>query len=584
MAGFLGNGLISKGLGSDLMQKTMNAINGTVPAIPNQGAPMPSAPAYQQPEQTNWYSQANAIGAGNVPAAYAPVQDVQQKAAKTGQDVLDWSNEKHEKANPITQADTMKVEYDENGTPYEAEEQRQGTLLSGIVSGGNDTGKVKEGRAAAGFAQGQDPDLFMLPDNEKYDNSRNPIGMFLADILGINDLFGSARRNEAEKNAEWAWEYGGKQFSEDDVKNMEKTMVTTPSGRKASTEDFMNAKYYLPNGETYTQDELLNGSSYDETGEYIYTPQGSLVPAEDYDNARVMLGDGQLMDQDEYLRVKAADGTNDPDVKFDAAYMMPNGDLLTYDDMQSAEAGGKLERVQTGDMGPGNIGKVNPDAPWENIADTIPWIVDTAANSAPYFIPVYNALSTGARMYAAMNGYDPDTFDHRDYTFADKEMDNGQWVGAMAKPVVDYASEYLWGIKPGLNSSIKGNALTKTLKAAGQEGTEEVLAAPFETLQNNGLQGFGSDQVWDEGQNKMVNVDTDGWQRARNVADNAFQNFMGGALFGGALSGPTEAKKAIMKKMGKGEYSLPDSNVVTREEEEEIDRMFDRFKDRGEGE
>ena len=586
---------------SDLMRKTMDAINGKKPSVGPTTENLPQQQSAAPQSNNDWYSQAQAIGGGGVPGAYAPqaqLPDPVQKAVDdTGKAIVDWSNEKVDKDNAITASTMAPVQYDENGTPQanpdateKGQPKRTGTLLSGLFGEGT-TGEFEKGRVARGDAQGVDPDFFMDESNEKYDTAGNPLDKVLTDVLAVNTWLGDLRSNSAEgaaKSGGYKYKFDGQEYTEDELLGNPKT-IEMQDGDNPDDFDMAVASYTLPNGEVLRHDQLDGGTarSFRPLAEGEEAPEDQMVQDDDgtlYTYDEVVLPSGEVITRDDLNHVQKnlvpADQAPEGAERVKQMFELPNGQQVSEEDLRDVEAGGKVEAIQQ-DTGVLNALKKGPKAPWEDIGDIVPWLIDTTANSLPYFIPGYNAVSSAARFAAAQEGYDPDTFDPATYTYEDKDLNKGQWVGEMASPITDYAMEKAGGMLPGLKSNVAGKTfLGRVAKTAAQEGGEEIPSSFFEQLADQGLEGLGKNQKWNPETGEFENVDTAPEERGLNILKNAAEGFAAGALYGGGLGTINQTKDSIKRKFGKEKYEAPKKNEKFNDDElSEIDRLVMRSQD-----
>lgn len=373
------------------------------------------------------------------------------------------------------------------------EPTRTGTLLSGLFGSGT-TAPVEKGRVGYGDAQGKNPSFWTSPDDPDYDKVSNPLDKGLLDILAANTTLGNLRRNSAEDTAEYAYNINGKDYSLEDL-------------------DGMDAVYNLVDGNSIkaSQLEQINNGLYDidDTGNVVLL-DGSRVNPQSLQDSAFSENDVQSL-------------------------ILPDGNTMTledYNDLSTTEP----EQTNKGFLG---MKAVDPVAPWEDPGQTLGWLTDMAANSAPYFVPGYNVLSAASRSVPAMKGFDSDSFDPETYTFADRQMSKSQQAGQLLSPIADYGMER-FGVAPGLKIKPSNSYLKTVGKIGTQEGLEEVLPSILEQLGQDGLLNYGMDR---DINNEFI--PTSGWGRFGNMLGNAAQGFGEGAIFGGLLGAGRAAPGAV---------------------------------------
>lgn len=274
---------------------------------------------------------------------------------------------------------------------------------------------------------------------------------------------------------------------------------------------------------------------------------------------------------------------------------MPNSTITWQDfmDLQNNESlmptqqnpgflGLNEQRFSTPDEEADDLSKIRDSLP-RGVADFPKWFLDVLASSAPFMLPgplgVVNGVMTGlSDAKLSSLGLDPTTYDPVSQTYAkvkDEKNSDRMWreAGSFVDPVIDsffgIGSKKLGGkmTERMLDKVAEGdkNALSKVIKKMEREefkrqyplpsvlgevvgeGLEEV---PGQWMQHVGdVGGFGN-----LGMNKKEDgsddYDTPLGDRIKNeVFGYMAPDFLGGALFGGALKAPELASSTI--KTGK---------------------------------
>ena len=430
---------------------------------------------------------------------------------KTGRFAQQPAKPKEEKMAPRS------ADFEEIGTG------KSNTLIPGGWGLGDTSLSFDDDRVRNGTVHNEMP-LFASEDDPNLGTYSNPVSKILEDVLALNTTVAQNRANWADDNSNWKVKIGGADYSEDDWKKAEPNFeqVLGPEGATHAADG-----YVLPDGTTIPL-EIWNARQFDEANQAVNFPGMGAIPADQYSGATVNL-----------LPIDQA--SPDADAFYSASYTMPDGQVVGTQDLILQEQGGKAERYQD-NAGLANIGKVDPKAPWEDIGDTLPWMLDVAAGSLPYFIPGYNLASAASRILPAAQGYDPDTFNPKDRTYENKEFNNGQWLGAMASPATDYLVEKLpLGVMVGGKTSkmMKGAKTIPGQVARGSfiEGVEEMPSAAFEQLQADGWLDYGKDVSYDPQTGEPIYDDeTTGEQRIANTMTNLRDGLLSGAVFGAPIS------------------------------------------------
>lgn len=489
--------------------------------------------------------------------------------------LVEWGKDEKSQDNPI-EAATMSVEEFNGQQPEEESQQepRTGTLLSGVFGEGT-TAPVPEGRVARGDAQGPDAPLLMFEDDERFDTASNPLDKLLTDVLAANLTFGNSRSGPANENAEWSYRLGNKgSYTEEEIAEA----FENPQMRIAQPgeePDYVNLGWVLPDGSTLSDEDMSNVQA----GQYHQAAQGEAAHGQMEDGTpyvleTLILPDGREVSYNDYMQATEYNlpGDQAPEGQgtgFVFSYTLPNGVEITEEDLISEESGGPLVAEQT-NKGRLNMGAAQPSAPWEDITDFFPWMYDTAAHSAPYFVPGYNALSAASRFAPAQEGFDPDTFDPSTYTYEDRTLDSDQWVGEMGAPLADYFMEKVGGIVPGGGYGKLAQARTapgRIAKTAVEEGFEEIPASLFEMLSDDGFANYGKNSIIDPETGERIYLDTSDQDRLGNIGYNAAEGFGGGAIFGGILGGGKEAGRGIRNNMKKNKYVPPQQTTTLPQEQ-----------------
>lgn len=215
------------------------------------------------------------------------------------------------------------------------------------------------------------------------------------------------------------------------------------------------------------------------------------------------------------------------------------------------------------DYGPGNISKPNPEGVLENPSDVLPWFVDMALSSAPYFDTRTAATKGVADTFASAQGMKPGRQgSDGTYNLVSENPNFNEVASSTIGSAILPVTEHLWGPLgehmfngptravlshiPGIKNlnleSIPGRWFTGT----SDEGVEEIAGNIVEELINSGQSGWYANDVmkqnpegkwvvdYDE-QGRAKKEDTNFIDRLRNFVFDAPEAYVGGAALGGIL-------------------------------------------------
>lgn len=516
------------------------------------------------------------------------------------------------------------------------DDERQKTPLGGVIESiagmmcidADTSGRVADGRVARSSAQGEDAPIVDFDTNalnEDDENKyRNPVDMIATDIIALQSFLPYVRESIGKAlgfDPEIVTTVDGRDYSEEE---MAKIRTSTPETRfvdNRADADYVNV-YKDENGRYYTTEELNSsvlGRYADQPGDKVegYTEEG--YPLTDLDT--LYFQDGSTMSVDSYNRMVEnslfipIDQASDMDKTYGEliqfVYSDDDGNDLTWDDLGTTDMGGNATYRQE-NAGPLGIFKQSPQAPlrqdqegnsyWD-FSDFLPWMVDTAIQSAPYFNPVTGALLAGSNYSAWSEGYDPQTFDPLTYTFADDPLDSTQIMGGMLGSWAEPLSEKVGGIG---SSAAGGTNLAKLINplhylddyAAGRiasgtvdEALEEAMVAPFQAMQNYGSDAYKNYTVDAEG-NRTYDDSTTSGQRFMNFLNDpdTINAMLAGGLLGGGAGTLSEIANADFRKArenrrtGKSDssqwtdYGLPKS--IEQDYLDAYNRMTEQDEDR----
>ena len=341
-------------------------------------------------------------------------------------------------------------------------------------------------------------------------------------------------------------------------------------------------------------------------------PDGSIVTKEQFENYTgdaagnivIDVGNGKSIrvSQQDYLASKPFSAELGMELPakpeaFDSMvyeYRAPDGvTVISRADGSVPESSrGKISQRET-DGGFLNLGIDNPRAPWQDASgnsfwegdfdsstsawsEAVPWLVDAALSSAPYFVPGYRWASTAATAMPYLAGIDGSTR-RSDGTYSDDGISLGQSVGGVSAPIVDALAERL----PGSDSLFGGykwfgdSAIAKIGASAVGEGIEEVIGSPFQQLEEDGFENYGREKHIDENTGQFVYAPK-GTTRFLDqpLLKSAGDNFLSGAAVGGVLSGAGPALRipsTLLRKFDKPaglevEYEEPEAATKSENE------------------
>lgn len=509
--------------------------------------------------------------------------------------------------------------YDENGVPAlpAQDEMREHTGLSqfGVFGIGEQADQpVRPGRAAPRAAQSDvDTNDYKAQYLENVKGLRNEDGTAvksddlkpsiqstndgdsdwmepIMDWLAITKRATGARADTAADGAEWGYQVKGTDtiIPEHDF---DKAVVSESKDGTRETAVYAVDGVVLPNGEVIPS-EIANQAEYSRAR---YADEGEEADFVDPDTGESYIietvtipGYGEVS-WDVYHNsphiVDPAEAS-DSATFFDMNVTFPDGTEMPLKDYENAE---NFEVVQTNvDDGMWRMNKANPVAPWEDLGDFAPWFLDLAANSAPYMIPVVREATMLSNAIPAAMGYDPRTFDWRDYTFEDKEMTNAQSMGGTASAFTDAIAEKLFGFASPIKYAGKAAKYGTPARIAfgvGGESIEEAPSAAVERLFDDGIVNYGANTEIDPATGEERYVDTAAMERLGNVMPDIAEGMASGAILGGALVTPNEIARAVKdKKAGRGKALRNSDKGIDASHQETLDRLATLRKNEDQGE
>lgn len=359
----------------------------------------------------------------------------------------------------------------------------------------------------------------------------------------VIDKFSGLRSDNADENAEWGYDVNGEMIPEDQYIEMGNNGELVEVG----TGGDWNQWIAFPNGSRYSLEDYENASVGKvrpaEKGEEANSSYSDGVPAV---IETVKLGNGDEVAYDDYMNYTVEDEyVTDGSGRFNLVFKTPDGQEMSKAEFDSLEP----EQTNTGFL---NFGKSNPDVPWENPADFVPWTTDAILSSLPYFSPWTGIPTAASRTVPGISGFDPNTYDPETATYEDTYVDNSQKLANIILPTSELLTEKIGGITPsGMFGKLSTEARTapgRLAKTMAEEGFEETLTAPLEQISQSGLSNIGKNMVWNEEEQRWEYVDTPGNERAMNVGSGIVDNFMGGAIVGGVIGGANMAAGKIRTK------------------------------------
>lgn len=375
---------------------------------------------------------------------------------------------------------------------------------------------------------------------------------------------GDLRKAWAQDNAEYEYNIGDNRYTDEDLNSItenenwvfteegqEPTLYAGyqfPDGSVVSLEDYNNAEYYTwtpaPGEESLFVDEDGNPIAMSD----VSFPNGVVVSPEDFLNKQNV----------------ATEEPNDNLSPVTRQYQDASGNILYTNDLLPEDAGGNLTYEQS-NLWRGRLNAAEPESPLGDLGDILPWLVDTTLFSAPFFNKYTRYPATAAMVYPALTGMDISSADWRTQSFADDDLSLAQQTGQALMTPVDVAAERLGGLKAGprmfkndpavakilnklpsydkLPSGVK--ALVDVVGSGAEEGLEEFVATPFEILAKDGFANFARSSSLDENGNRIYDEDS---SIGDTIPEELLENFVGGAVMGGALSTPGSVKNAITSR------------------------------------
>ena len=389
------------------------------------------------------------------------------------------------------------------------------------------------------------------------------------------DKFSGLRSDNADENAEWGYDVNGEVIPEDQYIEMGNDGELVEVG----TGGDWNQWIALPNGGKYTESDYENATigkvREAKDGEEADSYYSDGVPAV---IETIKMGNGDEVSYDDYLNYTIEDEyVTDGSGRFNLVFTTPEGQKMTKAEFDSLEP----EQTNTGFL---NFNKSNPDQPWNNPADFVPWTTDAILSSLPYF-SLWTGIPTAAsRTVPGISGFDPNTYDPETATYEDTYVDNSQRLANTVLPASELLAEKIGGITPsGMFGKLSTEARTapgKLAKTMAEEGFEETLTAPLEQISQSGLSNLGKNMAWNEEEQRWEYEDTPGNERAMNVGTGIFHNFMGGAIVGGVVGGANMAAGKIRakgsgqpKSSTKGYSQINYDDIFATLTQEQLDRL-----------
>ena len=321
--------------------------------------------------------------------------------------------------------------------------------------------------------------------------------------------------------------------------NLTELAYTDKSGRIITTEDLEAASetadpnvVLLPDGQPISRDEIATLDIY-----VWKTPSGKVVYEEDLPTTAEEME--SMLDS-----IRAPDGET----------ILVNGDGSVPEELV-----GNIESSQADQRGFLNMGVLNPRAPWEdkagntaffdeeyewspgNLSEVAPWMTDAILSTLPYLHPATAAVATVGEMTPYLYGLDGSSYkpdytkfaDHTTGTFErNEDLTRGQALGGISAPIVYLLAERLFSGGKAIGIADEGKLaqliskhlgtgkrakLAQGTVSAGREGFEEILAEPFQRLQEEGWSTYARPRSYNELTGEVV-VDKDAPVDWRDVA------------------------------------------------------------------
>ena len=374
--------------------------------------------------------------------------------------------------------------------------------------------------------------------------------------MGISNVFNrlaDARRSGLDYDINYGGErYSGKDFAKN-AKLYDKRMANK-EGQIVYSEDEAN-EYAIPQAMVMTDADGNEIAVANSRPTNMYTNDVGQIIVEFDDNPEHDWVFANQEDYDSTLRFR-------PTAEGELALGWNNIEPLVLDSGQVLRADQAKDLLENQDdytsYGPLNIAKPTPESPLENVGDFVPWVVDLALSSAPYF-----ALPTAASKGAAdaMNnsrGWQPgyQGYVNNTYSKLSDEPTREQQVTSTLGSAIMPATEQLWGplgkslmgdpAKAILGKVVPKRALDSPVgtwfSGALNEGFEEVPGNLVEEFQRSGLDMY-ADPVTDENGNPLydsngralLNSSTPLANRVSNFGADVPEALLGGFVLGGGL-------------------------------------------------
>lgn len=455
------------------------------------------------------------------------------------------------------------------------------------------------------------------------------LGMFFGDTESMKDypyanpvdIVGESMQQQAGRianarnilfdtpNAEYAMNIDGRDYTEDQIR---KIRNQTPENIRVDSDaeaDFVGF-YTDQDGNVYSEDDVFNVSTapyryvdyrVEEPDAYIEDPEYGTVGIKYV--TEVTLNDGRIIPLDtfaslqyNYIPISEAsveqrrDGTY-----YRGIYRDDEGNEIRYSDLESSFDPENYRQLNSTFTVPllglelSGLNKANPESPLENPKDILPWLTDAFLSSVPWLLPGVRMAKAGADLNSAIDGNDINKYNYRTREYGTDELTGIAQAAALAMPAVEILTENMGGwLADGAAKAAKDamrSAAYRVGKGMTQEGIEEVVATPFEMAnQINDWNEFGANYTENDDGSLTYDTSTPWTDRVENIAKNAAENFIAGALIGGPLVAAPEASSWIRTAPQRGglfsrDYAdLRDLDYVEADEDVRSD-MLRRYND-----
>lgn len=416
------------------------------------------------------------------------------------------------------------------------------------------------------------------------------LGMFFGDTESMKDypyanpvdIVGESMQQQAGRianarnilfdtpNAEYAMNIDGRDYTEDQIR---KIRNQTPENIRVDSDaeaDFVGF-YTDQDGNVYSEDDVFNVSTapyryvdyrVEEPDAYIEDPEYGTVGIKYV--TEVTLNDGRIIPLDtfaslqyNYIPISEANVEQRRDgTYYKGIYRDDEGNEIRYADLESSFDPENYRQLNSTLTVPlfgvelSGLNKANPESPLENPKDIIPWLADAALTSVPWMLPGVRMAKAGADLNSAIDGNDINKYNYRTREYGTDELTGIAQAAALAMPAVEILTENMGGwLAEGAANAAKDamrSAAYRVGKGMAQEGIEEVVATPFEMAnQIDDWNEFGADYTQNDDGTLTYETSTPWTDRVQNIAKNAAENFIAGALIGGPLVAAPEASSWI---------------------------------------